>query len=145
MNMIFKVMIFSILLNFAIGIMLNTIVDNKGDNVFNMGDSAGLMYNPNYGTEFQKELNTTITPSGVLEDKGNAIYRVLDTLNLGFIAKFIEAVDKYMFGLVNMMRAMFGGALGDASDFLFGILKAIISIGYVLGAWYLWTGKNLDE
>lgn len=145
MNAVFKIMIFSILLNFAVGIMETTIVNNEGDSVFEMGNRAGLIYNPGYGNEFNRELNSTVNPSGVLEDKGNAIYRILDTLNLGFIAKIIEAVDKYMFGLVNMLRAMFGGALGDSSGFIFGIFKSIIGIGYILGAWYLWTGKSLDE
>lgn len=145
MNAVFKLIVFSIMLNFAVGIMLNTIVDNDGNDVFNISNTGGLTYDSGYGAEFQTELNTTVNPSGVLEDKGNAIYRLLDTINLGFIAKFIEAVDKYMFGFINMLKAMFGGALGDSGDFLFGILKGVITIGYILGAWYLWTGKSLDE
>lgn len=145
MNAVFKIMVFSILVNLAVGIMLNTIIDKNGNNVFDISNTGGLIYNAEYGDEFNAEMNSTVNPSGVLEDKGNAIYRVLDTLNLGFIAKFLEAVDKYMFGFINMLRAMFGGALGDNSNFIFGGLKSVISIGYMLGAWYLWTGKSLDE
>ena len=145
MNIVFKLMIFSILLNFSVGIMLNAIVDDSGDNVFDIGTSGGMTFDESYGDDFQQDLNSTVNPSGLLEDKGNAIYRILDTLNLGFIAKFVTAVEKYMYGFVNMLQAMFGAQLGDAEDFIFGTFKVFIGIGYILGAWYLWTGKNLDD
>jgi len=146
MNMIFKIMVFSILLNFAVGIMLNTIVDKDGNDVFSLGTSGGLNYDDAYGADFQGELNSTVSPSGVLEDKGNAIYRILDTLNLGFIAKLILAAEKYMFGFVNMLYSIFAPKLGEESaSFIFGVMKAIIGIGYALGAWYLWTGKSIND
>ena len=140
MKTIFKLMIFSIMLNFAVGIMLVAIP------AFNIGDTGGLSYDATYSDSFVNHMNDTIKPSGVVEDAGDAIYRVLDMIGLGFIHKIISAVDKYMFGFVNMLQAMFGGVMSETlRSMLFGAMKTMITIGYILGAWVLWTGRSLDD
>lgn len=140
MKVVFKLMIFSIMLNFAVGIMLAVIP------AFDIGNTGGLTYDSSFSNDFTGGMNQTIQPAGLLEDRGDAIYRVLDMIGLGFIHKIITAVDKYMFGFVLMLEGMFSGPMGaELSGFIFGILRVMITIGYILGAWVLWTGRSLDD
>ena len=92
-------------------------------------------------------MNNTIAPGGVMEDKGNLIYRVLDMMNIGFIFNFLKTVDTYLFGFVVMLSNMFGGLIYAESttlyNMIFGGLRSVILIGYILGAFRLWTGKDL--
>jgi len=128
------------MLNFAVGIMLQAIP------AFDIEDMGGLRYDDVYAEPFVNEMNQTINPSGLLEDRGDAIYRVLDMIGLGFIYKIITAINTYMFGFINMMQAMFGGAMSEGlSNMIFGAFKVIITIGYIFGAWALWTGRSLDD
>ena len=146
MKLVFKLMAFSIMLNFAVGLMLVAIVDADGNPVFNEGDTFGLEYDSSYTENFESGMNSTVTPEGGLEDSGDAIYRVLDMMNVGFIGRFIKTVDKYMFGFVKMMQSMIGGYLTPALNLMiFGALRTLIGFGYVMGAWYLWTGKDVSQ
>ena len=156
MNTVFKLMAFSIMLNFAVGIMLVAVVDKDGESVFDIGDSGGLSYDDNYTSGFvglEKDLN----PSSVVEDSGNALYRLLDTLTLGFISKFLNTIDNYMFGFINMLKALFDSGLraqnptlanmlfGNPNLLNVGVLKSLLTVAYIIGAFSLWTGKNLDD
>lgn len=146
MNAIFKLMIFSIMLNLATGMILYNIVDWNGNSVFDLSDTRGLYYSGTAVDEFNSSMGGTVYPSGVVETKGNAIYRILDTINLGFIKKFIDTVDKYMFGFVNVLMAIIGDLLGTGKNFLINVvIKGAITVGYTLAAWQLWTGKRIAD
>ena len=139
-NTIFKLMIYSIMLNFAVGILAIAVPG------FTLEYRGGLSYNETYSGDFVGGMNGTVTPSGNLVDEGDAIYRVLDTLNLGFISRFIQTVDQYLFGFIQVLEALFGGLLGDAlRQMIFGSLRVILTIGYMIGAWKLWTGKDISD
>ena len=138
MKTIFKIMIFSIMLNFSVGIMFNVIP------AFDISMSGGLEYDPGYADSFQSGLNSSVVPQGGLEDKGNSIYRVLDMMNIGFLGRMISTVDKYMFGFIKMMESMIGGVMTDSlRNMIFGTLRVLMTIGYIVGAWWLWTGKDM--
>jgi len=144
MKTIFKLMIFSIMLNFAVGIMLVAIP------AFNIGDTGGLSYDATYSDSFVNHMNDTIKPSGVVEDAGDAIYRVLDTLNLGFIQRFLNVVPFYTHGLIVILDNMIGRYLGqDMYNLLFskpfGILYSVMTFMYILFAWSWWTGKSVED
>jgi len=146
MNTIWKLMIFSIMLNFATGIMIQAIPAFDA----NPGSRMGLTYSETYADDFTAgPLNNTIAPGGVMEDKGNLIYRVLDMMNIGFIFNFLKTVDTYLFGFVFVLSNMFGGYIYAESpalyNMIFGGLRSIILVGYILGAFRLWTGKDLTE
>ena len=145
MNTVFKLMLFSIMINFATGIMMTVVVDSSGNQVFNPANRMGLDYAENYTFQFTSEMNNTIQPTGDLEDKGNMMYRILDKLNLGFISKFLQLVDRYMFGFAQILENIFGGILGETLRLMvFGMMRALMTIGYVMGALALWTGREID-
>lgn len=139
MNTIFKVILFSIMLNFSVGIMMTAIP------AFNeySGNTAGLSYDSNYGTDFQSQMNKSINPTDQLDDASDLFDRILDKLQLGIVKQFLELVDRYMFGFVQMLHTMIGSYLDPAvRTLIFGIMRVLITIGYVLGAIWLWTGKD---
>ena len=148
MNMIFKLLVFTFALNLAVGIMSVAIVDGDGNPVFDEDwMKSGLKYNESMTTTFEDGMNTSVNPStGNIQDSGDASYRILDMIGLGFIGRLLTAVDTFMFGFVNILRSLFTPLIGDTvAGVIFGMIKGIISIAYILGAWVLFTGKDLKE
>jgi hypothetical protein len=136
------------MLNFAVGIMFEAIPAFKDD----PSTSGGLIYDADFSGNFVTGLNGTISPSGELEDKGDAIYRVLDTIGLGFIKRWVDTVTQYTHGFVKLLELVLGPHLNDGLvAILFtglggqsGILYSLVTIGYIVGAWILWTGKSIN-
>ena len=127
--------------------MLNTIVNSDGDKVFDSTNptiTGNLRYNETYGNNVNNTMGGAVTPSGDLDDKGNAIYRILDKLNIGFIYEFFAMIDTYLFGFINVLQGIFSSWLGiESSTFVFGIFKAIISVAYIIAAFLMWTDKDI--
>lgn len=141
MKIVFKLMMFSIVLNFAVGIML-TAIPVFDDVVY----KGGVIYEgDNYATAFNSSMGGTINPIGSLENLGDAFDRLLDKIGLGAISKLLNAIDNYMFGFVRMLENLFANSLDpNLRIMIFNIvLRPMITIGYILGAWWLWTGKDL--
>jgi len=146
MNAVFKLMLFSIVLNFATGIMINAIVDSDGEPVFGTTQRFKLSYNESYSTNFVSGLNATIDPGYGIQEQGDWFDRILDKIGLGIVRKILNTVDSYMWGFINVLKNMFGGYLEQGvSDVLFFAMKAMITVGYILGAIWLWTGKSITK
>lgn len=146
MNLIFKLVLASIALNFASGIIMNMAVLPNGAPIFNISTMVGMpAYNAAYTSAFESNMNKTIRPQGVLENIQFATYRLLDTINLGFVVNFFSFMDNYLYGMVNVMEGLFGGyfANTDSRMLFFGMIKTIVMTGYLFAAWQLWTGKDV--
>ena len=150
MNMVFKVLAFSIMLNFAIGIMIQAVP------AFNTDDPtlrAGLDYDVDYTEPFVSDMSKNVSPTGDLDDAGDALYRVLDMMNIGMLVRFLNTIKQYLFGFIQLLEITIGGFLDvPVQHLLFGdpevltsqgILYIFMTIGYIIGAWYLWAGKNI--
>jgi len=153
-NVVAKIVMFSILLNLAAAITMTAVVDIDGNKVFDRTATAGFSTDDadEYGDTFQTELEKSIQPAGSLDDKGDQIYRVLDMMSLGFIYRFVNVVDEYMFGFVNMLDNIIGPSLDDdvrsiifGAEGNFGAFKIMITISYILMGIYLFTGKDVVE
>jgi hypothetical protein len=156
MNSILKLFIFGIMLNFSIGIMIT---------VFPQIDQLGYKqnlpsYDPTMADGFNNNMGDTISPNGVLQDNARAMFRVLDMIHIGFVAQFIIAVERYLYGSIDFLNIMFSNMLirenvdgtidTSLRDILFGpsgfpigILYILMTMGYFIGAWMLWTGKDI--
>ena len=148
MNLAFKIMAYSIMLNFAVGIMM-VAIPGAFDGTLNP-NRGGLSYNGTLTSAFTGQMENEVNPTGVLEDEGNAIYRVLDMLNLGFISQFLTAIKQYVFGFVLILDKMVGSYLTPAlRTFLFGYPVGVFTVltifVYIMGAWSLWTGKDVSS
>jgi len=153
-NVVAKLVIFSILLNLAGGLVMVGVVDIKGDKIFDRSVSNGFVgeNGEEYSEDYISELEKSIKPSGDLDDAGDQIYRVLDTLSLGFIYRFIDVVDTYMYGFINMLDNIIGDMLNDdvrailfGNTVKFGAFKIMVTISYILMGIFLFTGKDVVE
>jgi len=156
MNIAFKIMAFSIMMNIATGMMMDAIP------IYKYHDNSSLLrgnlnYDSIYDDTFTSALEGEVNPSGVMEDKGNLIYRVLDMINLGFVYKILSTIMEYLFGFINMLKNILGPYIMEDLPglyaFLFGIgatagkgiLYVVMSIVYIYAGIYLWTGKDLFQ
>lgn len=136
MNMIFKIILFTLCLNVATGIMMNLLPD--------VGSNPAI--NPNLNAEdkltmFNTKLNSTISPT---PESTNSFYRLLDSLNLGVISKFLQMMNSFLFGFVDFLDLLFHSAGGIPSG-IKGLIIGVITATYIMGAFWLWTGKNLTS
>ena len=87
----------------------------------------------------------------------NFAYGLLDMVGLGVISRFIKTITDYAYGFVKLLDKLLGPFLLDNVEtvglynILFGrgagagmgVLYLLMTIGYIYGAIYLWTGKDL--
>ena len=150
MNMVFKLMIFGIMINVATGAMMNALPEIfDGDNDEHRG---GFEYNESYISDFNDNFNRSVNPSEKLEDTSNFLDRILDKISIGIWGKVLSTLNQYMFGLSQlgdqtvgrfMNQEMRGFWFGSTDEHPLGIIRVIISIGYILGAIFMWTGRDL--
>lgn len=149
----FYFLLVSIMLNVSTGLVV--IAFNLAE--YGYENVVPLSYDSNDTTFFKEEMSESVNPTNDLEDTGDAFDRLLDKLGLGIISKFLNIVDRYMFGIVNFGDALVGKYLEpDTREFLFGkpgnnpgsfsqtgMLHVVILLSYIIGAIFLWTGKNV--
>jgi hypothetical protein len=161
---IFHLILFTLVLNLSTGLMTVLVVDVAGNPIFTQQDRALVpVYDAN-GTQFFTDASGgTINPGASATDAGNLVFRLLDLIGLGFINKLISIVNNYMYGFINLLNSLFGPWLATNTalySLLFGVnwyvtpgtylpiagmLKTIITIGYVLAAIELWTNKSITD
>jgi len=119
--------------------------------VFTEEFRAGTYYQQNFSNTFTGGMQSVITPSGEAENIGNRIYRVLDLTIIGFIERFFDAINTYLFSFIQFLDVIVGGMmLADNPELwrvLFapvgGILYLLSYISYIYAAFTLWTGKDV--
>lgn len=135
MNAAVKIMMFSIFINLAVGLLQTALPMFKDVDVYR----GGLSYNESVMRDFTSEANSTLAPI-TAEDDSNWLDNLLDKVGLGIVKKIKNFMDRYMYGFVNII----GSVLNLDNAILF-FIKTLITIGYVLGFWYLLTNKDLGK
>jgi len=136
MKFAIRLMIFSILLNLSVGLMQTAIPAFKNIDAYR----GGMKYDTTGLNDFTNEMNNTVSPTGDLEDAEGWFDRLLDKLNLGIIKRFLRVINSYMWGFVNIMQTV----LNINASLIF-FIKTLISISYVLGSLWLWSGKDIGK
>jgi len=141
----FAILGFSLMLNFATGLMFELIPEFAIDATL-----SGYTYDSAHSSNFVDGLEDEVRPSGgAVEDKGSALWRVLDMINIGFITKIFEYVLNYLYGFIKFMGIMLSGLLTPSmwnmlfSD-LTGVFYVIMHIVYVTAGIAMWTGRDLS-
>lgn len=149
-----KLVVFSILINFSAAILLVGVVNSDGEPIFTNVNMGPTIYEgESHADDLTLNLEQDISPSGSIDDRGDQIYRILETIGLGFILKFLEAINQYMFGFIDMLSMMIGSYLEESIRELlfgssttgFGLLKTILLIAYTLYGISMLTGRNVVE
>ena len=139
-----KIAIFTLLLNFAIGLTMQ-----MHPGLFDSDqERGGLGYDTSFGETFLEDVNGTLNPTKDLEDEATAIDRLLDKTAIGVLIKFLKGIDSLLYGIVLMVEIVFGPLFGGNPGLLTTILvvlRLIITLGYVKGAIDLWTGKTVES
>lgn len=146
MNIIFKVIIFTLLLNFSAGIMELLVVH------FNVGDDGGSFivqcykYDDTRSNAFTGTMSNAIDPNSQTQDQTSAFIRLIDGLNIGIVGAFLT-IKQYFYGLLDFIDCFIlqSEALQKAFLPIRIILATIISIMYIIGAIYLWTGRIINK
>lgn len=139
---IFGAAMFCIMINFAT-LLIPLFVPG-----ITSGGTFGIpTYQANYDDPFTSFSNSTAEPEGVMADKGNLIYRVLDLINIGFIQKFRILINQYVWAFPNLIMSIIGPLMETEAQFngLNFVIKTIFTIGYGLFIFGLWTGRDLRE
>lgn len=140
----FAILGFSMMLNMATGLLFTLIPGFENGILENQYISSD-----NYTTTFTDPLEKQIKPSGgAVEDKGSAIWRILDMINVGFISKFVMSVNSYLFGFINLLAITFAPILSkEMFGMLFvtpGYLYICMTIVYLAAAFGMWTGRDIS-
>lgn len=153
-SLVSKLVIFSILINFSASVLMIGLVDNNGDPIFTSANSVGYDFeNQDDADDLILDLEKDVSPGGSIDDRGDQIYRVLDTIGLGFILKFLEAINNAMFGFIDLLGIILAPMLDEplrnllfgSTESGFGLLKTILLVAYTLYGISLFTGKNVVE
>ena len=157
-----KLILFALVLNVASGIMQVAITDASGVQVFQQQDMGRVpVYSQNATTIVGNNFQGAVSPGASTQDSGNLVFRLLDLISLGFIKKIIAVFNQYMFGFINFLDVMFGQYMNEAlHSVLFGteiyvgqtsyiptpgLLSTLMSIGYALAIFELWTNKTVVD
>ena len=139
-DIVIKLVVFSIILNFCTGLMMLIVPQFSLD----PSTRSGMDYNAMDFENFSGTMDGSVNPQTDLQSSNTFLYRLLDSIGLGFIHKLFTTIDFYMYGFVNVLSSIFGTWLGpELTSFVFGWLKFLIFIGYVFLGLYLWTGKQV--
>lgn len=128
MGLAFRIMIFTVMINIAVGIML-----------FIGGASwqpEGLTYTPNVEQNLNQELNTTTIPP--LDPTQNFLFRILDIVTLGVSTKIQVFLGNTIFALPNMLVSV--GLIPQGMNIF---LHSILVMVYIVGTIELFTGKDI--
>lgn len=148
MKFIFRLIIFSILLNLATGILINTIVDVDGDKIFagdnNIYFGNNLEYDDSFVNEYREvNLTETTNPTSVAENVADAFYQLLDKIGIGFLKKYFSAIGDGLYGFAVFIKQITGKYfdINIAND-LFDSLISLITFSYMIATYMLWSGRD---
>ena len=148
MKVVMRLIIFSIILNMATGILINQIVDSEGNKIFD-GDinsyrGAIPNYNPDALGQFETVDSDNLAPQSVLQSASDAFYQLLDKIGLGFISRFFTIVGKYLYGFPTYLQTLLSKYIDPATgNFIFDALVILINLAYTFAGIQIWSGRNL--
>ena len=156
MRFVFRVLLFSVFLNVATGIMILLVPEfaiNQGGIVLNVQEETKLTYNDTLSVNTNAlhndpELSGNIKPNSQLQDKTSSTFRIMDLIGLGAIKRIINFLDVMLFGFINVLDTVIGGFLISSNgshllhDMIFSGLRTMFILGYALLAFTLLSGRN---
>jgi len=143
MNWVFRLIVLSIAVNLATGIVVTAFPVLMYGNTESGPGIAG--YDSSYTADLENDLGVNVSPSAQIEDQGSLTERIFDFFSIGFIFRLLELPDRYMFGFVNLVQGLMEPQLADSpglSALIFGGMKTLIGIAYAIAAIALITGRN---
>jgi hypothetical protein len=142
MNMIFKLVFFSIFLNIGMGILAVAIPGL--DTIAVTDQNANVV-------EWEQGLNSSAdSMTAIVSNTGLFSFLGLgDFAVLKFVTSFLTHLKDFAFGFIVVLDRWFGAYLIADNpalyNLLFGALYTMASMAYALGLFYLFTNKRVDD
>lgn len=134
MNLAWKIVVFTICLNVAGGIMTNYL----GIDTFDV-DNTILDRTDIYNVNGNGTVIDTIPVTGEVNWADN----LLGLIGLGFIVDILHFLTDYLFGITDILMAILPG---DADlNYLTWMVNGLIALIYTFSLFSLFTGKNLNS
>ena len=150
MKIVFKIAVFALMLNLAAATIIFSIPS--------IGEEFTSVIQPVASqtqgqTEFIKGLGGNVTLPSTTQESANVKDVLLDSLFIGKIIKFVSGIYTLFFGFPEIIYnslLVFTPADDPTAYLVFlgalkSILITIVSTGYGLGIFFLWTGKQLNN
>lgn len=138
-----KMILLMLCINFAIGIIMQTMPYFQA----HPEDTYGLSYDGNTINTFNQSISGEINADKV--DSGGFFNRLIDIITLGYMTKFKNAIQQIIFlgtGFVGLLKAIFGGYFDPTlSNFIFGTMTTFVWCMYGLFVIELITGRRLTD
>jgi len=139
-GLIFTIALFSILINFSVAIMIDLVPAFNGMDVkIGLENSAGYIDDNTISDEFGNPVQAYQTAEDSSTANRNTL---LDRVGLGLISNLLNFLNKYLFGFIEILRAIFGT---HVSPIVFSMFKSIIILLYAIAAIELFTGKRMID
>ena len=133
MNLAWKIVVFTLLLNISSGVMTNFLgIDTNIQNDPNVISNIDI-YDVN---DPETKFVDTIPVTGEVNWADN----LLGLLGLGFIVDLINLLTNYLFGLTDILLAI----LPTEVEPLRPVLNGLITLAYTFALFSLFTGKELN-
>jgi hypothetical protein len=148
MNIVFKIAIFTFLLNLAPGIILLAMpLDIQYETMLTPFDNAQGQQ------QFLEGLEGNVTLPSTTSGTMNIKDILLDAIFIGKILKFIDGVKTIIWGFAEMIynvMLLFTPSTGVDAFFAFTtgirtLLRTLISLTYGIGIFFLWTNRKINE
>ena len=136
MNLAWKIVVFTICVNVASGIITNFVgIDN---NIYNEGLNQKII-----GTDLYGVTNGNVSSLDTIPVTGEVNWadNLLGLLGLGFIVDLINMLKDYLYGLTDILMAI----LPSEAQGLRTYLNWGITLCYTFSLFSLFTGKDLNE
>ena len=142
-RLVFTVMIFSVLLNLSVGLMGQLLPGLYGSD---SGNTGGLSFNEATKSGIETYYNETLTPSSQINGGNGFFSSILDAITAGYFTKLKDFINTYMFGIITILQDFFSSYMSvELSSFVFGSLKFILSLCYIFGFIWIFSGRNLTK
>jgi len=150
MKLMFKIIIFAFMLNVATGIIIMALPDMNPEYVSIIQPIADQTQGQN---QFVVGLGGNVSLPSTTSEDANIKDILLDAIYIGKVIKLVDGAYNLLYGFPEMIyTSLLIFVPDDDPDaylafilFIKGTLITIVSIGYGLGIFFLWTGKKLND
>jgi hypothetical protein len=136
MNLAWKIVVFTLCINVASGILTNFV--GIGNNIYNADVNTAILEEDVYGVSGG---NVSAIDTIPVTGEVNWADNLLGLLGLGFIVDLVDMLTNYLYGLTTIILAI----LPVEAQGLATYLNWMITFAYTLSLFSLFTGKNLNS
>jgi hypothetical protein len=140
-NLVMNLVMFSILINLAVGIMIAAIPAFDGMDARVGLDNDNLQNASYMQTNVYDQFNNVVDANPTGQDLNSLSANTLvDRTALGMLTNLWETINKFMFGFIDVLYSIFGGFV---PEIIFSGIKGILGILYGIAMYEIISGRQI--